>query len=409
MHHLIDTMTSLISLYNKDKRVVGQAKISAIDYENISRYTWHMKTVSDSLSYAFTNVNGQKTAMHHLIIGKPSQGYVVDHLNHDGLDNTRANLRFATYTQNSQNTKKMESTSSKYKGVHWDNRKKKWISKYFGAYSKSFADEIDAARFYDTYVLLALGKDAKTNGLVKYNDIENMTISEFIKPSERTLPKYISFNAQRNMYEVQIYYKNKYTSRHRTLDGALKQLHDYQQIISQQRAYEKTEHHKQPITRNANGLAVIPIHNKAGQTIDEVIVDDGVWHELMLHSWAKHNDKHFKAWIDGKKVSMHRFLMKAQPGQIVDHVNDGSHINSNLMSNLRFNSASGNSHNRIKKNKTSSKYIGVSLYQGRWKACISKDGTQYYLGLFDKEVDAAMAYNKKAVELYNENANLNDI
>jgi len=59
-------------------------------------------------------------------------------------------------------------------------------------------------------------------------------------------------------------------------------------------------------------------------------------------------------------------------------------------------------------NKTS-KYVGVSLKRSnlKWLATITKNRKGYSLGTFDSEIEAAKAYDKKALELYGENAKLN--
>ena len=59
--------------------------------------------------------------MHHAILGKPPQGYVVDHINGNRLDNRRCNLRFVTHQQNAFNTRKhrVENGTSRFKGVSY--------------------------------------------------------------------------------------------------------------------------------------------------------------------------------------------------------------------------------------------------------------------------------------------------
>ena len=62
---------------------------------------------------------------------------------------------------------------------------KKWACK--STYNKNgihlghFLNEIDAAIMYDKFVLFHFGKDARTNNLVTYDDIKNLTIEDFIK------------------------------------------------------------------------------------------------------------------------------------------------------------------------------------------------------------------------------------
>jgi len=78
----------------------------------------------------------------------------IDHINNNGLDNRKANLRPATPAQNARNRRKMAAkTSSKYKGVSYSASARKWCAairvngqyKYFGL----FQNEIEAAKAYD--------------------------------------------------------------------------------------------------------------------------------------------------------------------------------------------------------------------------------------------------------------------
>jgi len=91
--------------------------------------------------------------MHREIIDVPD-GFVADHINHNGLDNRKANLRIATPADNARNARYPKiNTSSKYRGVWYNPKKKKWRAtiginnkrKQVGYFNK----EIDAARAYD--------------------------------------------------------------------------------------------------------------------------------------------------------------------------------------------------------------------------------------------------------------------
>ena len=86
-------------------------------------------------------------------MGSP-EGLQVDHINGDKLFNLRSNLRICTNQQNNRNTKSRKGSSSKYKGVSWDARNKKWISQICignGTHKKigRFVCEIEAAKAYD--------------------------------------------------------------------------------------------------------------------------------------------------------------------------------------------------------------------------------------------------------------------
>jgi len=87
---------------------------------------------------------------------KPPHPLVVDHINRNGLDNRKANLRPVTKSQNNLNRQYIspESSLSKYKGVSWHKNRKKWqVQICFNGIHKEvglFDDEIKAAKAYDT-------------------------------------------------------------------------------------------------------------------------------------------------------------------------------------------------------------------------------------------------------------------
>jgi len=93
--------------------------------------------------------------MMHRVIMKAPPDLLVDHINFNGLDNRKANLRIVTHTQNNWHRRKLDKTkgSKHYKGLYWDNRAKRWTAAvkmnrkthYFGTYK----DEVEAAKAYD--------------------------------------------------------------------------------------------------------------------------------------------------------------------------------------------------------------------------------------------------------------------
>jgi len=116
------------------------------------------------LCYSLT-FNGKNTAMHRFIM-KPPDDLVVDHIDGNGLNNTRANLRICTYQQNIFNRKGW-GKDSKYKGVSWDKRSKKWRAKIrYNSKDKHlgvFEDEIEAAKEYDKEAAKLFGEFAYLN------------------------------------------------------------------------------------------------------------------------------------------------------------------------------------------------------------------------------------------------------
>jgi len=70
--------------------------------------------------YIATGSNKDRTFLHHYIIGR-KKGLVVDHIDNDKDNNTRKNLRFATYSENNVNRKEIS-------GVAFDKKNNKWCS-----------------------------------------------------------------------------------------------------------------------------------------------------------------------------------------------------------------------------------------------------------------------------------------
>ena len=91
--------------------------------------------------------------------------YVVDHINGDTTDNRLVNLRLATPTQNQWNrTKSLKKKFySKYIGVTWFKRTKKWQVKCNNIYLGRFDDEIQVAKAYDTAARKIYGEFGKLN------------------------------------------------------------------------------------------------------------------------------------------------------------------------------------------------------------------------------------------------------
>jgi hypothetical protein len=109
--------------------------------------------------------------MHILITGWP----MVDHKDHDGLNNQRANLRPATVTQNQQNTRSRLGSTSRFKGICWNRGRGKWLvqigidgrNRYLG----QSHDEEDAARMYDRAAWAAFGEFAVLNFPEEYSPL----------------------------------------------------------------------------------------------------------------------------------------------------------------------------------------------------------------------------------------------
>jgi hypothetical protein len=109
----------------------------------------------------------------------------------------------------------------------------------------------------------------------------------------------------------------------------------------------------------------------------------------------------------GKTILMHREIMQAPENMVVDHF-DSNKLN-NSRSNLRVCTPAENHGNQRKHRDARSRFKGVYWHKlaRKWCAECRCAGVEYYLGLFDDEVEAARAYDRKAVELFGEFARLN--
>lgn len=143
----------------------------------------------------------------------------------------------------------------------------------------------------------------------------------------------------------------------------------------------------------------------------KAIVDDEDFERLSKFRWYSNENKNIKrsTWKRRTKdISLPEEIMQT-PRTLYDHI-DNNPLN-NQKSNLRKCTYKQNCYNTIKRKNTRSQYKGVSWNCGRnkWLASIAKDYTSYYLGYYESEIEAALAYNIKAKELFGEFARLNNI
>lgn len=145
-----------------------QNKVALVDdedWELVSQYKWYAHKC-DNQFYARTNIykEGKRTllSMHQLLTG----GKLIDHINGNGLDNRRENLRPCTTQQNGQNSTSRIGTSS-YKGVSFDARRNKWFARIYvekkNKFLGYFADEKIAAIAYNKAATEYFGEFAKLN------------------------------------------------------------------------------------------------------------------------------------------------------------------------------------------------------------------------------------------------------
>ena len=111
--------------------------------------------------------------------------------------------------------------------------------------------------------------------------------------------------------------------------------------------------------------------------------------------------------IAGRRLRMHRLILDAPDGVMVDHRN-GNGLD-NRRSNLRLCTNSQNQANRQKRSSGSAPYRGVTWHKqaGKWQAAVKVGGKNLYLGLFHSAEAAGRAYDAMALEHFGEFAVLN--
>jgi len=143
------------------------------DYKELAKYKWYAKRCERRFyaerwgkTQQGSRVRGG-VKMHQVIMGT-AEGKYIDHINHNGLDNRKGNLRFATTQQNTWNKRKQKGNySSQYKGVHWVKSERNWRTRITCngkvIYIGRFDDEKTAAMAYDQKAKELFGEYAALN------------------------------------------------------------------------------------------------------------------------------------------------------------------------------------------------------------------------------------------------------
>lgn len=151
---------AIIELFDKNNVRIGETLVSDNQYYNISKYKWYL----NGDGYPASRINNKHFIISRFIM-QAGYGQIIDHINHNRLDNRTENLRIVTAKFNAHNRTKKRNTSSKYIGVCRSHGK--WqagmsIDKKF-FYIGTFSDEIEAAKTYNKKAVELYGPTANIN------------------------------------------------------------------------------------------------------------------------------------------------------------------------------------------------------------------------------------------------------
>lgn len=149
------------------------ATVDDCDFELLNQWKWQV-VCTDTKRYAGRNPGGggrsKYVSMHRLLLNAP-KGMEVDHLDGDGLNNRRSNLRLCTHAENLCNVGPPRNNTSGIKGVSWYKRVRKWRVRitHLGKdiFAGYFSDRDDAARAVKD-LIISLRGDAPRRELEEF-------------------------------------------------------------------------------------------------------------------------------------------------------------------------------------------------------------------------------------------------
>lgn len=187
-------MTKKIPLSGK----YGKGKFALVDdedFERVSQHRWHCRPCANT-EYALSSIRQPQTHkfvkvhLHRFILDAQS-GQIVDHINGNGLDDRRSNLRFVSSAQNNMNRRPQRNASSPYKGVAISSDGNRWCA-FIGVdrqllHLGSFETQKEAAIAYNEAAKQHFGKFARLN--VLRSDVPDKPL-----PSRKTSSTYVGVN-----------------------------------------------------------------------------------------------------------------------------------------------------------------------------------------------------------------------
>lgn len=162
-----ETKTAYINLGNGHEAIVDLE-----DLPRLSRSRWYTKKQRGGLYYAYrcVMINGarKRIPMHREVIGDIPDKMEVVHINGNGLDNRKSNLRVCSHRQNIQAGRKKRGRHLNSRVLTGKKAEKKWRARITNLTGQRlelghFDSELDAAKAYDKAALELFGNFAQLN------------------------------------------------------------------------------------------------------------------------------------------------------------------------------------------------------------------------------------------------------
>lgn len=380
-----------IPLRNKIGEVIAYTTVSPEHFEHLNQFKW-----SKNRNYVTGTINKKGWMLHRyikiLVMGEHiPEGYVVDHIDNNPLNNHHLNLRIVSPSENSRNRKNKENCTSNFRGVSKINEDKFNVHIRINnkQISALYNNEIHAAHQYNLWI-----DEYKLTTTTKNNiEIPQDFIQHVSRNTLKELPKGIVYNGNKTRFVafIQIDNEQKRLGTFDTLEEAI--------VVRQNAEKEKS------IILKERLLAIPKTFNKKGQCIfkikdTEVIIDEDLFYDIIQFSWTL-KDGYARGKPNGKITSLSRYIMNYTGKLFVDHINNNRL--DNRKDNLRLVTQQQNNMNVSSREGSTSQYVGVYFRKDTKKWCSQitvKDDRTITIGCFINEIDAAKARDVATREYY---------
>lgn len=383
-----------IALHDKNRNIVAYAVVDKADECKTCVYKWNRTKAGYASATTRNNGKREVLLLHQLILGKQA-GMVIDHINHNRLDNRRENLRHVTPRDNAANSS-FTKKKSRYLGVRFaaNCRNRPWFACYKEQRSKYYRTESEAAFAYD---MMARKEGATVNGVSRPDAFVDSHV-DYTVP----FPPGVFWSSTKQRFQLTISQpgENKRRKSFRTFSDVLL-AHNANLQVPVTTSNLTSE--PNVVCRDEDGIAILKFKKKNVNI--PVLVDDDVYLNFIDNT---------SRWIgrqgypcirtQGKLTPLHQILLEPKDGFVIDH-KDQNKTNARR-SNLRYATRSENTHNQ--KRQKCSLYSGIwKSVDEKWHAEVWKDGIKYNGGVYSDEKVAAFAYNALASRLFGQFARLN--